>query len=40
MDDFLRLASTLGLTIIIEYPIVQILWLAIKEKTTKPWSDE
>ena len=31
MDDFLRLASTLGLTIIIEYPIVQILWLAIKE---------
>ncbi|MBR6252442.1 MAG: hypothetical protein IKR04_01160 [Clostridia bacterium] len=32
MEDFLRLLSTLGLTIIIEYPVVQLLWLAIKEK--------
>ena len=31
MEDVLRLLSTLGLTIIIEYPIVQILWLIVKK---------
>ena len=31
MEDIPKLLSTLGLTIIIEYPIVQILWLLVKE---------
>ena len=30
MEDFLRLMNTLGLTLIIEYPIVQLLWLGVK----------
>ena len=30
MEDFLRLMITLGLTLIIEYPIVQLLWLGVK----------
>ena len=30
MEDYLRLLSTLVLTLIIEYPIVQVLWLAFK----------
>ncbi len=30
MEDFIQLLSTLGLTIIIEYPIVQVLWLLLK----------
>jgi len=35
MSDFFRLCSTLGLTIIIEYPIVQIIWLFIRDKENK-----
>ena len=31
MEDYLRLLSTLGLTLMIEYPIVQILWLFLKK---------
>ncbi len=31
MEDILELLPILGLTIIIEYPIVQILWLLVKE---------
>ncbi len=31
MEDFLRLLLTLGLTLIIEYPIVQALWIGIKK---------
>ena len=31
MDDFLRLLWPLFLTIVIEYPVVQIIWLLIKK---------
>ena len=31
MDDFLRLLWPLLLTILIEYPIVQIIWLLVKK---------
>ncbi len=31
MEDFLRLLSTFGLTLLIEYPIVQALWIALRE---------
>ena len=30
MDTFFKLLSTLGLTILIEYPIVQAMWLILK----------
>ena len=35
MENIFRLLSTLGLTIAIEYPIVQVLWLALKEDNQK-----
>lgn len=31
MKELIRLMSVLGTTIIIEYPIIQLLWLAIKK---------
>ena len=31
MNDFIKLLYTLGLTLIIEYPIIQVLWIAIKK---------
>jgi len=31
MEDFLKLLSTFGLTLLIEYPIAQALWIALKE---------
>ena len=32
MEDVLKLLYTLGLTLVIEYPIVQILWIAIRKE--------
>ena len=31
MEDFLTLLMTLGLTLIIEYPIAQLIWLLIRK---------